>query len=307
MNAGSPPRLRGLQSKRRRKTQQSGITPASAGTTSTPSSSAGPRQDHPRVCGDYPWYPRLRSSLRGSPPRLRGLLAITPDAELVARITPASAGTTQLMRMSSTLCKDHPRVCGDYKLTATASSGYVGSPPRLRGLRSIGIHELEGSGITPASAGTTAITIPDTSFFEDHPRVCGDYKHHSAPARSSRGSPPRLRGLLLRPDVGKIVIRITPASAGTTQYPPLLYSRSRDHPRVCGDYYKLCSYALMENGSPPRLRGLRVVGPGADGLGGITPASAGTTACSLLLCLGIGDHPRVCGDYCISPCGSLPI
>ena len=71
----------------------------------------------------------------------------------------------------------------------------------------------------------------------------------------------------------------------------------RDHPRVCGEYFKSTSDHDLGEGSPPRVRGIRVSWEDAGRAAGITPACAGNTCGHLLQGAAGGDHPRVCGEY----------
>ena len=50
----------------------------------------------------------------GSPPRVRGILAMQHDDEQLKRITPACAGNTQTSAGGGPQLWDHPRVCGEY-------------------------------------------------------------------------------------------------------------------------------------------------------------------------------------------------
>ena|GEM_PF-355189 len=216
MVVGSPPRLRGLLGLGCRCLRSGGITPASAGTTSSSPPSHCSHKDHPRVCGDYFSAMLNMGSVWGSPPRLRGLPMRKPGSGLFTGITPASAGTTELHRTVLVHPEDHPRVCGDYCSSERSGTIANGSPPRLRGLLTCPGRGGIEHGITPASAGTTVIRGSSAPPVPDHPRVCGDYYLLIVCELPIQGSPPRLRGLLrsVRPDGCKR--RITPASAGTT-------------------------------------------------------------------------------------------
>ena len=69
---------------------------------------------HPRVCGEYLLLTGKVAVWKGSPPRMRGILATIPKICVLARFTPAYAGN---MYMNN--------------LTLNA---VVGSPPRMRGI-----------------------------------------------------------------------------------------------------------------------------------------------------------------------------
>ena len=75
LEGGSPPRVRELLQYALRIGELTRITPACAGITSTFFNLPPFRQDHPRVCGNYAVQPAALSLGRGSPPRVRELLA----------------------------------------------------------------------------------------------------------------------------------------------------------------------------------------------------------------------------------------
>ena len=117
---------------------------------------------------------------------------------------------------------------------------------------------------------------------------------------SSWGSSPHVRGarqLVLDVLVG---LGIIPACAGSTLIQMSTAGTSRDHPRMCGEHAVFDESAVYAEGSSPHVRGarssfLRCL----KGLG-IIPACAGSTRRT-----GDGkrrgrDHPRMCGEHCMS-------
>ena len=91
--------------------------------------------------------------------------------------------------------------------------------------------------------------------------------------------------------------RITPACAGNTHITLSILPRSKDHPRVCGEYILILSEREGEAGSPPRVRGIHFHPPFVRGKSGITPACAGNTLFKSIDDDLFQDHPRVCGEY----------
>ena len=71
------------------------------------------------------------------------------------RITPADAGKTTFGCESLTLCRDHPRGCGENLAILNAYLLGKGSPPRMRGKRATALFGAMGNRITPADAGKT--------------------------------------------------------------------------------------------------------------------------------------------------------
>ena len=135
---GSPPRMRGKLPFWFRVFLPFRITPADAGKTIPLPEAAFQTGDHPRGCGEnlgWRFYPRF---VIGSPPRMRGKRRCWMPSLTATGITPADAGKT--LRPSQGLREngDHPRGCGENFLLEPFSRINLGSPPRMRGKRSVG-------------------------------------------------------------------------------------------------------------------------------------------------------------------------
>ena len=131
------------------------ITPAHAGKTHQKSSKNIKNQDHPRACGENP-IEQLRDTIKaGSPPRMRGKLALTATNHVQSRITPAHAGKTQKLHFIRCCFKDHPRACGENCQIVAQALEILGSPPRMRGKRQLMRYIICAMRITPAHAGKT--------------------------------------------------------------------------------------------------------------------------------------------------------
>ena len=135
----------------------------------------------------------------------------------------------------------------------------------------------------------------------DHPRRCGKNLPTIIIEIVKSGSPPQVRGKLrLRCDIGS-ACRITPAGAGKTVKISDQRQSREDHPRRCGenDFFEIIGYVRI--GSPPQVRGKRAADRLYPWRRGITPAGAGKTQ---VLADGGNtdeDHPRRCGENCVSP------
>src|SRR5690606_37205567 len=115
------------------------------------------------------------------------------------------------------------------------------------------------------------------------------------------GSPPRARGALDLPLGCHRAPGITPACAGSTRPTFGLPPGARDHPRVRGEHAPEPLRRRYGLGSPPRARGahkdlFRLGSPDR-----ITPACAGSTACSDISVTLRRDHPRVRGEHARCP------
>ena len=129
--------------------------------------------------------------------------------------------------------------------------------------------------ITPACAGKRRSDWIIRSIYWDHPRMCGEKDKAKEMGATTKGSPPRMRGKVLREVVHHAAERITPACAGKSGRHALRHVLDGDHPRVCGEKLFQSPLLRLLLGSPPRVRG-----KGADHLRsevclGITPAHAG--------------------------------
>ena len=70
------------------------ITPAGAGKTAAHGPDPARDEDHPRRCGENRLCDRLSGAPGGSPPQVRGKLALYSRVATIGRITPAGAGKT---------------------------------------------------------------------------------------------------------------------------------------------------------------------------------------------------------------------
>ena len=151
------------------------------------------------------------------------------------RITPAYAGKSCIYRSTTSISWDHPRVCGEKSFKTSTSCWSKGSPPRMRGKGIQPCNQWVRVGITPAYAGKSAHRVRRSDSMRDHPRVCGE-KHTTFFVRPRKwGSPPRMRGKVTGSARAPLNARITPAYAGKSLTIQKMTTRSRDHPRVCGE------------------------------------------------------------------------
>ena len=129
----------------------------------------------------------------------------------------------------------------------------------MRGKGVHGVLQELCCGITPAYAGKSLFSGLYIRINGDHPRVCGEK-------------------LLDRYWIGTGL------------------SDTKDHPRVCGEKTVLDLSRLVEQGSPPRMRGKDANGLNMLSNLGITPAYAGKRPSRLRRDHERRDHPRVCGE-----------
>ena len=152
----------------------------------------------------------------------------------------------------------------------------VGSPPRMRGKADCRPHDRGEHRITPAYAGKSLKYAKEEHGIEDHPRVCGEKQAVWCSEPGPEGSPPRMRGKVIKCTWG--------------WYVPM------DHPRVCGEKQTAKTQRTTAAGSPPRMRGKGTFGGCGAGPCGITPAYAGKSSPAGNCRSVWWDHPRVCGE-----------
>ena len=173
----------------------------------------------------------------------------------------------------------------------------MGSSPRLRGTPARMSRAFSGVGIIPALAGNTWARRPMIAGSRDHPRACGE---HTSPRWSlifSLGSSPRLRGTHCESHPEGHRSGIIPALAGNTALMGCWCSFWGDHPRACGEHYRLDNCAIYAKGSSPRLRGTLLFPWRVGTVPGIIPALAGNTQNGRRAPTRNWDHPRACGEH----------
>ena len=85
-------------------------------------------------------------------------------------------------------------------------------------MRGKAVYPFDGhcsDGITPAYAGKSCPVLRNRHGVEDHPRLCGEKPAFSSLVRFQPGSPPPMRGKVLK-------------------LPPYFFV-DQDHPRLCGE------------------------------------------------------------------------
>ena len=200
--------------------------------------------------------------------------------------------------MPHSFLRDHPRVCGEKDGAEYKSGWHEGSPPRVRGKAlHLAVHGLR-VWITPACAGKSYTDTLNNIAAQDHPRVCGEKSDIEAYRKAVQGSPPRVRGKVVRHGLQDAQHGITPACAGKSFPFDGLSIAKRDHPRVCGEKSFASSIGCFCLGSPPRVRGKVARLLAVSAADRITPACAGKSLGAAAVLRVSWDHPRVCGEKC---------
>ena len=233
--AGSPPQVRGKLRSEVFMIVTFRITPAGAGKTTNPQIQKINAQDHPRRCGENIQLCCMDHTTLGSPPQVRGKPLSDYDGSGTNGITPAGAGKTMPVIISSITLWDHPRRCGENMLLARLSFLVVGSPPQVRGKLIDEVQDRFQDRITPAGAGKTDTLHAVGHGLEDHPRRCGENYGWTEGKKHYFGSPPQVRGKHGRTQKSCALPGITPAGAGKTAVVSSSKAAPTDHPRRCGE------------------------------------------------------------------------
>ena len=211
-------------------------------------------------------------------------------------ITPAHAGKRCRSPPHQSNARDHPRTCGEKRLSWASVPCGSGSPPHMRG-KVCTISPADSIiGITPAHAGKSVIQQRTLALAQDHPRTCGEKKDGGSPRCAAQGSPPHMRGKASTFPAAFFASGITPAHAGKSQHRARVPCHMRDHPRTCGEKETSKDHPEPEQGSPPHMRGKAHVCVVNVHKIRITPAHAGKSESHKRLHRGNRDHPRTCGE-----------
>ena len=187
------------------------------------------------MCGEHRpgrrgWIPGW-----GSSPHVRGAPLANGRDIYTTGIIPACAGSTLPLIRSPTPYWDHPRMCGEHRISVNTVSSSAGSSPHVRGAQIVSDFHGLPTGIIPACAGSTFDMIEILRQIGDHPRMCGEH--------------------VRRQSVRQLLTGIIPACAGSTQTHRLHDQPRRDHPRMCGEHGASCYQRLFTAGSSPHVRG----------------------------------------------------
>ena len=107
-----------------------------------------------------------------------------------------------------------PAYAGKSHYVFSKSIQRQGSPPPMRGKENMCCMRGVFDRITPAYAGKRQKWRVHLEAWRDHPRLCGEKQRRLQMCNAKLGSPPPMRGKVLRATLGAPLSRITPAYAG---------------------------------------------------------------------------------------------
>ena len=232
---------------------------------------------------------------------------------VVARPTPACAGSTRRGRPTNSGTRAYPRLRGEHSRSSPGRRRSRGLPPLARGAHRGGLRSRAAWGPTPACAGSTGRPRCSRSPPGAYPRLRGE--HCVAPAKSfgARGLPPLARGAQLHDLLHREARGPTPACAGSTRYRRSRRARWWAYPRLRGEHAGCPATPGPPDGLPPLARGAPGGGRVQTGYGRPTPACAGSTwltrcpsACRRAYPRLRGEHPSLSASHALL-CGLPPL
>ena len=166
---------------------------------------------------------------------MRGKAAKAVTPQITDRITPAYAGKRFRIHITRIITWDHPRLCGEKRSMTNHFENLSGSPPPMRGKVISHCRQPARLRITPAYAGKSYFHEHSPRKSRDHPRLCGEKGVLLAGQFWKWGSPPPMRGKVLKGCLCRYKDRITPAYAGKRVSLLAFAMLVWDHPRLCGE------------------------------------------------------------------------
>ena len=252
---------------------------------------------HPRPCGEHGAWIFGTATILGSSPPVRGARYQRLRQPAGCGLIPARAGSTLWFSSMVLFYWAHPRPCGEHTVTETRENITAGSSPPVRGALASTLGLSISSGLIPARAGSTAMTIVFKLSQRAHPRPCGEHGSDHSTTRAVSGSSPPVRGAHRCAGLVNTPAGLIPARAGSTRPCPMPLASIWAHPRPCGEHPLWRRRALPLRGSSPPVRGARRRAEPYDRNPGLIPARAGSTSFFPRACCGVWAHPRPCGEH----------
>ena len=216
----------------------------------------------------------------GLPPRVRGMAAAAHPRARLSRLTPAGAGNGTKTPCWNMGCRAYPRGCGEWLPRLLRDTVYAGLPPRVRGMAVPRPVTVRQWWLTPAGAGNGTITGPARPALE--------------------GLPPRVRGMVYRQRRRvHSALGLTPAGAGNGTTSTNSNCVCTAYPRGCGEWCSRGHGYAIQQGLPPRVRGMVLAVERHGPLRGLTPAGAGNGKNNAKSTKVLRAYPRGCGEWLV--------
>ena len=191
----------------------------------------------------------------------------------------------------------HPRSRGEHCGVKVRRRIMTGSSPLARGTLRQLRYGAEVTGLIPARAGNTNLTISSTSTSRAHPRSRGEHNLRERAYERFLGSSPLARGTPVRVPPAFVGVGLIPARAGNTGSLAQLVAFQRAHPRSRGEHTLCFSMFASAPGSSPLARGTLQKPKPERNRDGLIPARAGNTHAVITDALVDRAHPRSRGEH----------
>ena len=151
-------------------------------------------QEHPRARGENFEQALCVPIAPGTSPRTRGKRWASMVGIKFFRNIPAHAGKTPKVPLCSWSATEHPRARGENLSGLPAKIGLIGTSPRTRGKRQVGLSPVQRDRNIPAHAGKTAMPWANALPTAEHPRARGENANSLLRWLRAWGTSPRTRG-----------------------------------------------------------------------------------------------------------------
>ena len=150
----------------------------------------------------------------------------------------------------------HPHACGEYEPGGNLLKRPTGSSPRVWGIPLVGASPYARWRFIPTRVGNTTSSSTATGCSAVHPHACGEYSGISLMLVGSRGSSPRVWGILAGARKADGVHRFIPTRVGNTSLAVATPETWPVHPHACGEYAQGRCPDSVQGGSSPRVWGI---------------------------------------------------
>ena len=259
MLAGSSPLTRGKPVVTHADGHTTGLIPAHAGKTATPSAASAATTAHPRSRGENFQRCLTACQMLGSSPLTRGKPREVLKIEVAARLIPAHAGKTTGASGHGGSRTAHPRSRGENASASLSPRRVGGSSPLTRGKLLQGGCEAGSDRLIPAHAGKTGDGDGHGRCTRAHPRSRGENAGLGELSLRGGGSSPLTRRKPDDVDGFHVGPGLIPAHAGKTEAQYVEAFCDAAHPRSRGENRIVFVDGGRPAGSSPLTRGKQLV------------------------------------------------
>ena len=183
-----------------------------------------------------------------------------------------------MVRPTAPVCSTvHPHACGEYNIVQAEGRFDRGSSPRVWGILQPVGSKSKIPRFIPTRVGNTLLCPRPSAMVSVHPHACGEYRMQALLHRSNFGSSPRVWGIRDLTRRRARCSRFIPTRVGNTTHTAGSARTTSVHPHACGEYCMLVLKTVRENGSSPRVWGIRDTPKTEGGVTRFIPTRVGNT------------------------------